>query len=182
MRSKAASAVMYIGRSPNYLILNQWSAITLFDKVLKFLDWYMLICSFMHGPLFVLVETESGSSLWVHKLSQADLVLGCDGIRSAVRTALRTAGADVEQKRFAVPWNPMGASYLVLTWWVQVGCIIWNHSCFQRNAKFIELARWVISLWLFVARLSSWIASNYCNLWSWWHSWHASLTLALTWG
>jgi len=32
---------------------------------------------------------------------EADLVLGCDGIRSAVRTALRTAGADVEQKRFA---------------------------------------------------------------------------------
>ena len=53
----------------------------------------------------VQVETESGS-----RLGQADLVLGCDGIRSAVRTALRTAGADVEQKRFAVPWNPMGAS------------------------------------------------------------------------
>jgi len=35
---------------------------------------------------------------------QADLVLGCDGIRSAVRQALRTAGADVEQQRFAAPW------------------------------------------------------------------------------
>lgn len=53
-------------------------------------------------------EPDSGSRLRVHKLSQADLVLGCDGIRSAVRTALRTAGADVEQKRFAVPWTPFG--------------------------------------------------------------------------
>ena len=39
---------------------------------------------------------------------QADLVLGCDGIRSVVRQALRTAGADVEQQRFAAPWWLVG--------------------------------------------------------------------------